>query len=70
MGRPSIFRDKQGGKRIMAIISQVGALQFETARRRLALLANWPPARVSDADVVEYLARGHDATRVYLKESA
>lgn len=67
MGRPSIFRDKVGGQRVQAIISKAGAKRFEKARKRLAKLAKWQPAQISDADVVEFLARGEADTLAYMK---
>lgn len=67
MGRPSIFRDKVGGQRVQAIISKTGAKRFERARKRLARLAKWKPAQISDADVVEYLARGEADTVAYMQ---
>lgn len=67
MGRPSIFRDKEGGQRVQALISKRGGKQFELARRCLAVLAKREPKHVSDADVVEYLARGEEETRLYIE---
>lgn len=65
-GRPSIFRDKTGGRRVQGYLTRTGAELFETARGRLARLAKRAPTQVSDADVQEYLARGDAATRRYL----
>lgn len=67
MGRPSIFRDKVGGQRVQAIISKTGASRFEAARKRLAKLAKWKPDQISDADVVEFLARGEADTVAYMQ---
>lgn len=71
MGRASIFRDKVNGVRIQAIITQVGGQQFEQARKGLARLCAMvqgeAPAVISDADVVEYLARGPKDTLKYLR---
>lgn len=75
VGRRSIFRDKidgegvlrPGAARIQAIISPKGSRRFTEARIRLAKLAGLEPEQVSDADVVEYLARGDSETRAYLK---
>lgn len=75
VGRTSIFRDKidgagvlrEGAQRVQAIISPKGSRRFEEARRRLATLADREPEQVSDADVVEYLARGEQETRNYLR---
>lgn len=65
MGRPTIF---PGAKcmRVQALITKVGKQKFEAGRRRLAVMAKLKPDQVSDAAVVEYLARGEDATRALL----
>lgn len=65
MGRPSIFPGAKS-ERVQALISKVGKKLFEKHRRRLAELAGWKVAEVSDAAVVEFLARGEDATRALL----
>lgn len=71
-GRKSIFRGKKGGMRVQGIITKIGAAKFREARARLANLVDWKVRDVSKADVIEYLARGHDATVDYLtpKQSA
>lgn len=66
MGRPCVFRDKDGGDRVQGFITKTGAEKFERARRQLAELAIWVRAP-SDADVIEYLARGEENTRAYIK---
>ncbi len=68
-GRPSIFRNKQGGSRVHGVLTPIGSRRFEHARQRLARLVSRDPEQVSDADVVEFLARGDDATRKYLGET-
>lgn len=69
MGRPCVFRDKDGGTRVHGVIRATGALKFETARARLAKLA--PHVKhPSDADVIEYLAIGEEATRAYIARHA
>lgn len=67
MGRDSIFRDKEDGARVQGIITKIGKTAFEDARVKLALLAHRPPDRVSDADTIEYLARGERETKKYLQ---
>lgn len=71
MGRPSIFRGKQGGRYVQAIITKTGGIEFQRARLRLGklvrLVRGVMPATISDADVVEYLARGDENTRAYLE---
>jgi len=66
MGRPSLFRDKRGGSRIQGVITKIGAERFELHRARLATIAKRDQKLISDADVIEYLARGEVATRDYL----
>lgn len=65
-GRASIFREKIGGDRVQGLITPIGSVRFEHARIRLAKLATREREHVSDADVIEYLARGEENTRVYL----
>jgi len=68
-GRPCVFRNKDGGARVQGFITKVGARQFQAARARLAKLA--PHVKhPSDADVIEYLAIGEDATRAYIARHA
>jgi hypothetical protein len=62
----AIFPDKAGGDRVQGIITPVGSTRFEHARRRLGKLAEREVERVSDADVIEYLARGETETRKVL----
>jgi len=65
LGKPSIFVDKVA--RVQGVLSRPGSKRFEQARGRLTKLASWPtPA--SDGDTIEYLARGEQATRKYLKQ--
>lgn len=64
-GRPCVFRDKDGGYRFGGDLTKVGADRFEAHRRRLAQLA--PHVKnPSDADVIEYLARGEENTVAYI----
>ena len=65
-GRKSIFRDKEGGGRVQGDLTLVGLLCFERARVRLARIAVRKVPQVSDADVIEYLARGEQKTRDYV----
>ena len=65
-GQVSIFRNKSGGDRVQGHITPAGSARFEAARSRLAKLAGRDREHVSDADVIEYLARGEAATRAYL----
>lgn len=69
-GRPSIFRNKAGGKKIQGLITKTGTAEFERARKRLAHLAARSVAHTSDADVIEFLARGEAATVAYLEQHA
>jgi hypothetical protein len=65
MGRNSIFRDKTGG-RVNGVLTARGSVRFELHRKQLAKLAGRDAEQVSDADVVEYMARGELETRKYL----
>ena len=70
-GRISMFGSKTRGARVVGVVSQIGAKRFETQRKRLAaiyvdVVGVKFPLQVSDADVVEFLARGVVETRTYL----
>ena len=71
VGRDSIFRGKDGGLQVHGIITKIGGQRFERARRQLGRLFfevyGRDPTTVSDADVIEYLARGRDETERYLE---
>lgn len=62
-GYPSIFRNKKGGSRYQGVLRKAGSKAFEVARKRLSKLAG---QKATDADVMEYLAIGDEATRAYL----
>lgn len=67
MGRPAIFVRKDGPKCVRTgPLTVDGSKRFEMARQRLGKLAGWPPEKVSDSDVVEYLVRGDVPTKQYL----
>ena len=70
-GRASIFRGKADGVRVQGILTKSGGEAFERSRRDLARLHRQVTKRkatvVSDADVIEYLALGEDATVAYLE---
>ncbi len=72
MGRWSIFRDKADGHRVQGVLTGDGWREFEMQSTRLSLLyreiMGRLPATVSHADVIEFLARGEDKTRRYLKD--
>jgi hypothetical protein len=69
-GRTSIFRDKAGGDRVQGNITAAGSVRFEQARRRLAKLAGCEYEDVSDADTIEFLARGEGETIKALQQPA
>jgi hypothetical protein len=65
-GRASLFRDKKGGKRVQGLLTKPGGVAFERQRARIADLTGH--ASPSDADVIEWLARGEkDAVRAMSK---
>lgn len=72
-GRASLFRGKQGGMRVQGNLTKIGGQCFEQARGRLKKLyrsvIGTNPKTVSDADTIEYLARGEDDTRKEWKAS-
>lgn len=63
--RPAIFRNKK--VRVQGMITKNGSIAFEQRRQQLAKLAGWDAKKVSDADVIDYLARGEISTKLYLK---
>ena len=63
-GRPAIFRHKT--VRLQGVVTKVGSVKFEHARRRLARLAGRDVDSTSDGDTFEFLARGEANTRRYL----
>jgi hypothetical protein len=64
MGRPSIFQDKT--ERIQGAVTKIGRRRLNDARGELAIIAGWTATDVSDADAIEYLARGKEETIAYL----
>ena len=62
-GRRSLFRGKAGGSRYQGVLTPVGSREFESARKRLARLVGREAEGVSDADVMEFLARGEANSR-------
>lgn len=68
-GRRAIFPGKMaaGADRVQGVLSPIGSKAFEQARARLAKLTAREPEQVSDADTIEYLARGETATRRFLE---
>lgn len=71
-GRVSVFRGKDNGVRIQGVLTKEGGKAFERQRENLARLytrvVGHAPTSISDADVVEFLARGEGETRRYLVE--
>lgn len=65
-GRRSIFGTIEGGTRIQGILTAEGFAKLEEHRealRALVVMATGKePGAISDANVVEYLARGREAT--------
>ena len=70
-GRASIFRGKDDGVRVQGILTKTGGACFEGARARLRATyqraVGEAPRSVSDADVIEFLARGETNTEHYLR---
>ena len=63
----AIFGPKDSSRTRPAAMTKEGYAAFEVARARLARLAGRRDARVSDADVIEAMARGWPETVAYLK---
>lgn len=68
MARPSMFGPREGGERVQGVLTKTATQLFERARRRLAEISGWDWGRCSDADVIEFLARGEADTRAYFKK--
>jgi len=66
MGRPSVFRDKQGGARVQGMLTKQGIVAFNLRRKELAKLMSREAKQITEADVIEWLARGDANTRDYL----
>ena len=68
LGRPpgsgTIFREKsrEPGTHVQCRLSLKGVKALEAARKRLQKIAKWPEPP-STSDVVEWLARGVEATK-------
>lgn len=58
MGRASIYRGKKGGDRVQGVLTRDGSRHFQVKRKQLALLTRRRLSQVSDADVIEWMARG------------
>jgi hypothetical protein len=71
-GREAVFRGKTTGYRVQGVLTQRGAIAFNVARKELArfytAVTGRAIANVSDADVIEYLARGVSNTEAYLRK--
>jgi hypothetical protein len=65
-GRPSVFRKKKGGTRYQGVLTKTGASLFEDRRSELAQIVERPVKAITDADVIEFLARGRANTLEYL----
>ncbi len=71
IGRASIFTNPDGRPkvdRVNGVITAAGSVRFELHRKQLGKLVGLDPEQVSDADVVEYMARGEAESRKYLKD--
>lgn len=73
-GRASIFRGKGDGVRVQGLLTRAGGKALDKRRRELAGIVKevtgTRPDSISDADVIEYLARGTAATWEALKSGA
>lgn len=67
-GRPTIFPGKNYKNRHTFALTDTGERHFNASRKRLAKLAGWKAKDVTDSDVSEYLALGHEKTKAYLQQ--
>ena len=65
MGRRSIFPVKDGAL-YHGILTRIGTKACEQARAKLADLSGWDADNISDADLIEFMARGDLETVKYL----
>jgi hypothetical protein len=77
-GRASMFRGKAHGLRVQGLLTKAGGVEFERARKDLERIyvevtgqthstRTGEKIRASDADVIEFLARGEVNTRRYFE---
>jgi len=64
LGRPSVFLNKNG-RYVNGTLTKTGTELFDAAHRQLIKLTGKP--KVSQADVIEFLARGEENTLKYLE---
>ena len=68
-----MFRGKQGGKRYQGNLTKIGSREFETMRRRAQILFHAVTGfevKASDADTIEFLARGEADAKDYWERMA
>lgn len=69
-GRPALFTPKDKPKgRVQGWLTRAGKQRFELARVRVAHLAKVNAKQVSDADVIEFLARGEENALAYWRHA-
>ena len=70
-GRVSIFGPKNvragGGRRVQGYLGKVAAEYFADAAQKLSVIADVSQNDLSDADIIEFLARGRTNTRLKLR---
>lgn len=66
-GREAVFRGKVEGYRVQGVLTKKGGQAFEAERKKLAAFYSEVTGKVletvSDADVIEFMARGKMETR-------
>ena len=71
IGRPCLFPNKMGGKQVHGFITRFGKRAFDRQRVQLGRLylavTGRRAPRISDADVIEFLARGDANTRAFFQ---
>ena len=61
-GRASLFRGKEGGDRVQGVLTRAGSTAFAHQKQKLGRLVGKDPEKLSDADVIEFLALGEEET--------
>lgn len=62
----AIFKQKLGGARYQGVVTAIGSVRFEQARKRLAKLADREVEQTSDGDTMEAMSRGWEETAKYI----
>lgn len=64
-GRVSLFRGKS--VRVQGLITKIGSSKLKTAKATIARLTGWKVREISQADAIEFIARGEQESVEYWK---